>query len=136
MSSADVALLITAIGGAFAAIVTSLAALRNSNYNADKLKTLEKENERLRAENDKKTQHNDYQDAVILEQQSKIQKWSAWGDRIGRQMNEMQLQIGYQQQARPMQKSNDDTQPLRRPVDKDWITGPLGPLDATTLRDD
>jgi hypothetical protein len=110
MATADVALLITAIGGSVAAIITAIAALRNSNANAQRVDMLVKENEKLHAENDAKTKHNEHQDAVILDQQVKIQKWHEWGISVGRMLNYLQLQVGAQEH-----RQNLDTLPLRRP---------------------
>lgn len=116
MSSADIALLITAIGGSAAAIITAIAALRNANANARRVDDLIKENEKLHAENDAKTEHNQQQDAVIVDQQSelnqtrhKIDQWHEWGARVGRLMNQMQLQLG---SVEAMQREQHTTAPL------------------------
>jgi hypothetical protein len=106
----DIAALITAFGMSMAAIITAVAALRNANANSQRIDDLKKENETLHDENDAKTKHNEHQDAVILDQQVKIQKWQEWGISIGRMMNQMQLQIG--EQAR---RNTLDTLPLKRP---------------------
>jgi hypothetical protein len=106
----DVAALVTAFGMSVAAIITAIAALRNANANAKRVDDLIKENEQLHAENNAKTKHNEYQDAIILEQHVKIEKWHEWGMHIGRVMNQMQLQIGLFSQ-----RSVDDTLPLRVP---------------------
>jgi hypothetical protein len=123
MTGAELAALITAIGVSLAGILTSIAALMNARNNADKIAALQKDNDHLRDDNLRKSQHNEYQDNVILDQQRKIDQWARWGDRIGRQLNELQLQMGLQySRSRP----NDETQPLKSPADRDWITGPLG----------
>ncbi len=138
MSSSDVALLITALGGSIAAIITAIAALRNSNYSAAKIadlqeanKKLEAQNDRLLKENEDERSHSNYQDEIILDQHQKIERWQQWGGRIGRQMNQLQLQIGAQQQSK---SSMDDTQPLPA-IKKSWITGPLGPIDLRDVDD-
>jgi hydroxyethylthiazole kinase-like sugar kinase family protein len=98
MTSADIALLVTAIGGSLAAILTAIAALRKVNADAARVDALVKENAALKVEMAQKTQHNTFQDELILDQQIKLQKWATWGDKMGRAMNEMQLMIGYRQQ--------------------------------------
>jgi hypothetical protein len=125
MTAAELAALITAFGVSLAGIMTALAALMNARNNATKISELEHENARLHEMNEEKTAHNEYQDAVIMDQQRKIEQWAKWGERVGRQMNKMQLQIGAPKQ------SNDDTLPLKLPEEKDWITGPLGPIDLS-----
>jgi len=102
MTSADIALLM----GALAAILTSVAALRKVNADAGRVDTLIKENEALKIEMAQKTEHNSFQDELILDQQIKIQKWQTWGDKMGRALNEMQLIIGYQKWR---QDDPDDT---------------------------
>lgn len=101
MSSGELAALITAIGVSLAGIITAIAALRNSNYNALKVKDLEDrvakltvENDRLCADNQLKSAHNEMQDRIILDQEIKIGKWQAWGQSMGRAMNVMQLEYG------------------------------------------
>src|SRR5512137_1707901 len=121
MSSGELAALITAIGVSLAGIITAIAALRNSNYNATKAKDLEEkiarletENDRLTADNQLKTAHNEMQDRIILDQAIKIDKWHAWGQSMGRAFNVMQLEYGAMSAH------------LRKP-DK-HATGPLTPL--------
>ena len=106
MTSADIALLITAIGGSLAAILTAIAALRKVNADAARVDALVKENAALKIEMAQKTEHNAFQDELILDQQIKIQKWQTWGDKMGRALNEMQLIIGYQKWR---QDDPDDT---------------------------
>ena len=108
MTSADIALLVTAIGGSLAAILTAVAALRNANANSKRVDDILKANQNLQTEMAQKTEHNEFQDALILDQQVKLQKWATWGDRVGRNMNEMQLMIGWRQQH----GDPDDTLPL------------------------
>ncbi len=126
MSGAELAALITAVGVSIASIMTAIAALINARNNAAiaaaRIDALEKENK-------DKTEHNEFQDAVIFNQQRKLDQWSKWGDRVGRKMNEMELQIGYQRRK----PSKDDTQPI--PPNKDWITGRLGPIDVKDLQE-
>lgn len=137
MSSGDIALLITAIGGSLAGIITAIAALRNSNYSKDKIHDLEKENQRLSDAYEKEHAHSRAQDEIIFDQHRKLERWGQWGDSIGRQMNQMDLRIGAQRVAQEHAQTHspmDDTQPLKPiPPDKDWITGPLGPL---VIKDD
>jgi hypothetical protein len=106
----DIAALVTAFGMSMAAIITAVAALRNANANSQRIDDLKKENEQLHAENAAKTQHNEHQDAIILDQQVKIQKWNEWGISVGRRLNQMQLQIGEQAQHTAL-----DTLILKRP---------------------
>jgi hypothetical protein len=108
MSTAELAALITAIGVSVAGIITAIAALKNANANALRIDDLKKENVQLRAENDAKTEHNKHQDAIILDQQIKIQKWHEWGLTVGRMLNQMQLQIGEQSKRNVL-----DTLPMR-----------------------
>lgn len=140
MDTAELAALVTAVGVSLAGIMTAVAALVNANNSKQRMDDLEKanqrlveENKRLSAENDDKTKHNTYQDAVILDQHRKIEMWHGWGERIGRQLNTMQLAIGAAQQE---QKSHKDTRPLTPKPDQDWVTGPLGPLDVGDLHED
>lgn len=132
MNSGELAALITAIGVSIAGIITSIAALMNARNSATRVDALEKENKRLSDENDKKSFHNEMQDQVIMDQVHKIGQWQAWGERIGRKMNIMELQIGAYQQRK---QSNEDTQPIKMPKDKDWITGRLGPIDIKDFQD-
>lgn len=140
MTGVEVAALITAIFGGVSGLIIAIAALMNARNSAARMDALEKDNgryideiKRLSDENDKKSFHNDMQDKVILDQNHKISQWMAWGQRIGRRMNQMELQIGaYQQQP----QSNDDTQPIKMPKDKDWITGRLGPIDVKDILGD
>jgi hypothetical protein len=114
MTSGELAALITAIGVSLAGIITAIAALKNSNANAQRFAELTKENEKLHAELDDKTEHNDQQDAIILNQQIRIDKYQIAFDRMGRKMNQMQLQIGQ------YQYSHHETGPLPRlPDEKD-----------------
>jgi hypothetical protein len=114
MTSADIALLVTAIGGSLAAILTAVAALRKVNADAARVDALIKENEALKIEMQQKTEHNTFQDALILDQQIKIQKWQTWGDKMGRALNEMQLIIGYQKW-----RQDDPEDTLQLPGKKD-----------------
>lgn len=121
MTGAELAALITAIGVSLAGILTSIAALMNARNNADKIVELQHDNDRLRADNDAKSQHNEYQDAVIMDQQRKIEQWAHWGDRIGRQLNQMQLQLGDPQTSK--RRPQDETMPLSLPTDHQPPTG-------------
>lgn len=103
---------ISAILMAVAALIGSYAALISARNSAAKIVDLEKENAKLRAENDAKTVHNAQQDAIIMDQQVKIEKWHHWGTHIGRVMNQMQLQIG------AYQHSQHDTLPLPKLPDE------------------
>jgi hypothetical protein len=139
MTSAELAALITAIGASASGIIIAIAALMNARNSAMRVDVLEKENKRLSDEvvlltdaNDKKSVHNDMQDQVIMDQVHKIGQWQAWGERIGRKMNQMELKIGSSEQ----QRTNDDTHPMKIPKDKDWITGTLGPIDIRDFKID
>jgi len=114
MTSADIALLITAIGGSLAACLTAIAALRKVNSDAARVDALIKENSQLKIEMQQKTEHNTFQDELILDQQIKIAKWQVWGDKMGRALNEMQLVIGYRQQH-----ADDPEDTLQLPARKD-----------------
>ena len=108
MSNAELAALITACGVSIAGIITAIAALRNANYSAAKVRdletqieTLREENESLRAENETlrrdvqhEREHSRMQDEIIFNQQVKIGKWQRWGQEIGRAFNIMQLEYG------------------------------------------
>jgi hypothetical protein len=107
----EISAVVTAVGMSLAAIITAIAALRNANANAARVDDLIKENDKLHAENNAKTAHNEHQDAIILDQQVKIQKWHEWGVSVGRMLKQMQLQIG--EQAR---RNTLDTLPLKRPA--------------------
>lgn len=109
MTAAEIAALITACGVALAGIITSIAAVisaRNSAVMVDRLK------DEIR----KLHEHNEIQDAALIERESivnrltmenrqqkkeieslqnKIAKWQEWGVTVGRMMNEMQLEIGF-----------------------------------------
>jgi hypothetical protein len=125
MTAGDIAALFTAIGMSTAAIITAIAALRNANASAKRVDDLQKENERLKTDDDAKTKHNEHQDAVILDQAIKIEKWHEWGDRIGREFNQMQLRLGMYEaaQARAEKRDKHATGPLPKlPAEKEIYT--------------
>jgi hypothetical protein len=110
MTNAELAALITATGAAIGAILMAIAALINARNNAakvdilqDRIKSLEKDNEFLRRENEEKSLHNEHQDQVILAQQIKINKWQEWGQVVGRALNQYQLVVGAYEQQRQHQ---------------------------------
>lgn len=127
MSSGDLAALVTACGVSLAGILTAVAALISARNNAarvdvlqEQIKSLKADNERLKQENDDKTTHNYRQDAVIVAQQSeierqksKIEKWFAWSNEIGRVLNQQALILGmYESQRKPDQKTTAPLPPL------------------------
>lgn len=124
MTSGELAALITAFGVSLAGIITAVAALRGSNYSAQKMKDLETsvarlqtENDRLRADNQQAHLHMNVQDTVILDQTIKIEKWHDWGQRMGQALNQLQLENGALTQQVKTKPRTDKHQ-----------TGPLPPL--------
>lgn len=129
MTSGEFAALITAIGASLAGILGAIAALVAARNNAarvdalqienkkllSRIEELESENKKLRTANDDKTEHNEKQDRVILDQQIKINKWQEWGDRVGRQLNEMWLVVGAYEQSRGHKRKWHDTKPIGIP---------------------
>ncbi len=121
MSGTEIAALITACGMALAAILTAIAALRNS---ANSKEVVEKLKGQI-AEQDKAIStlkdHNAFQDRLLLDRETKIDaltrenkelrdkinKWQEWGLTVGRLLNETQLEVGYL-----MQQSKRQTAPL------------------------
>lgn len=126
MSAGEAAALITAIGVAFGAILTSIAALLNVRNtarinakkfqeNEERLRELEAEIEVLKQENkqilgenvDIKIQNREIKaenaelKALAItnewkrrESEEKIRLWQEWGQRIGQDMNRLQLEYG------------------------------------------
>ena len=70
MSGSELAALITACGVAFGAIVTAIAALRNSNNNKEVVERLKEQIADLK-------DHNVIQDRILLDRESKIDKLTA-----------------------------------------------------------
>lgn len=119
MSSGELAALITAIGVSSAAILTAIAALRNANYSAAKVKdlqeqivTLQADNEKLKVANRRARDHSEMQDRIILDQQIKINKWQAWGQAMGRAFNVMQLEYGALMEQQNKRADRHATGPL------------------------
>lgn len=118
MSPAEIAALI----GAAAAFLTALSAWTNARNSKDVADKLRREVDELKAERKSLLAHNDYQDEILIDRerqiirlQRKLEQWAAWGQTVGRMMNEMQLQIGYlnQQQGGAALKTTTPLPPLR-----------------------
>lgn len=134
MTGADIAGLITAIFMGIAAVITSIAALRSANANHDRVDALEKENTRLRERAKDEHEHSEYQDEIIFSQHRKLDHWAEWGIKIGRKMNQMELEIGQYRYGLEMPRTIHDTQPL--PQVKGDYTDPLGSIDGETEQRD
>lgn len=126
MSGGEIAAIIAAIktmlGVGLAGTITAIAALRNSNYNAARVSDLE---QRITlAEKERKAAHKriTFLKRLAMQRESEInrllsrdEKWSAWGDTVGKLINQLQLEVGALQ-MQLLQKEGHihtgDTQPV------------------------
>jgi hypothetical protein len=134
MASADIALLVTAIGGATAAIITAIAALRNSNYNAARvaeaaaaIDALERKLEQAAVEAERQAIANRNSIIYIGEDLSRNRADNA---KLALLVNQL-----FNQFKEATGKSPDiDLEMLRHLQTLSYITGPLGPLDTEAVR--
>jgi len=129
MSSSELAGLITALGISIAAVLTAIAALRNTANSKEVVEHLRMELTDLTDNITRLKEHNVYQDELLMaremkidqltrerdaanvkitELQEKVNKWQDWGFTMGRMMNQMQLEFAYLTQ----QYSKHQTAPL------------------------
>jgi hypothetical protein len=126
MPASDIALIIgalaTLLGVGVAGTITAIAALRSSNYNAAKITDFEK---RLGAsEKDRKAARKrvNFLKRLLMKRESennillaRDKNWAAWGDTVGKMINQLQLEVGaLQMQLRQKEEhySAGDTQPI------------------------
>lgn len=111
MNAGEIAALLMAA----AALITAISNARNGKDTADKLR---KQIDLAQEQNSELLKHNEYQDALLLDRETKIsnlkreiEQWQGWSTKVGRTINTMHLEIGRLQQERHT-KPTKTTRPL------------------------
>jgi hypothetical protein len=130
MNSADVALLITAIGGSCAAIITAIAALRNSNSNAAKAETSEERIKKLEDDlaDELKRRETDRRNIIVIGEELSNTRYdaSALAMLVNQLFNQFKAATGTAPEV--------DIEMLRHLRTIGYITGQLGPLDVEAVK--
>lgn len=137
MNSADAALLVTALGGSIAAIITAIAAYINARNNAAKVDELEREI------NEVKDQRDDFEKQLVNEKHMREftrrdivligeQLQAARSDVAAMALLINQLFNQYQEATG--KKPDVDVDMLRQMNTIQYITGKLGPLDVDAVK--
>jgi hypothetical protein len=110
----------TLLGVGVAGTLTAIAALRNSNYNAGKVKDLEDRVSAAEQQAKVAKRRVGFLKKLLLQRESennrllaRDKKWQEWGDTVGRLINQLQLEVGaLHTQIQQRQDHHGDTQPL------------------------
>ena len=118
MNTGEIAALLMAV----AALITAIGNWRNGKDTAERLR---KQIEEYKTERDYLREHNDYQDALILDRENKIDKlnteaiqWRKQVDTMGRTINELWLGVGHLQTLAGI-KPKATTHPLADQIERD-----------------
>lgn len=124
MPAQDLALIIGAIatllGVGVAGTITAIAALRNSNYSAARIKDLEERFAESEKDRQAARKRVNFLKRLLMQRESEInrllardQNWTAWGDTVGKMINQLQLEVGaLRMQLKQKSDHMEDTQPI------------------------
>jgi hypothetical protein len=119
--AAVIAAIGTLLGVGVAGTLTAIAALRNSNYNAGKVKDLEERVSAAERQAKSAKKRVGFLKRLLLQRESennrllaRDKKWQEWGDTVGRLINQLQLEVGalHTQSQQRQDHHHGDTQPL------------------------
>jgi hypothetical protein len=119
--AAVIAAIGTLLGVGVAGTLTAIAALRNSNYNAGKVKDLEERVSAAERQAKSAKKRVGFLKRLLLQRESennrllaRDKKWQEWGDTVGRLINQLQLEVGalHMQNQQRQEHHHGDTQPL------------------------